>query len=539
MIYPIQHIPDCIPLGIQTEKGVQEIGFDVKPWLDAWDGLELAVYPTRPGEDSAYPAADVELIGTVLYWYPNDVDTAIAGEGKVEIVGVTADKRKLSGATRTVVAPTSMTATQEPPDTIKPFYDSIIHAGHEAKVEAAKYAGEAAAHAQEASASAETAGTYLGNVDASAKSAAAAAQEAKQSETAAASSAESAEKAKAEAISNADDAEEAAQAAAASASSAASSAENAAESKAAASKSAAAAAQDSAKAAKIVEDVTGGMGGLFLVTVYTKDGVSYANRTYREITTAANSKNYTCLLVAGGAVYLHTGIVEHPKTGKYCHDFTGRTEYDAGVGMAWHVYVDQDGNVDITGHKIKVVNPHKLTLTGAVEATYDGSEEVNVDIPAGGTGAYIITATHDEEGRLYADKAASEVRAAVAAGEMCLLYIDDGRVFSYFGEVFESLAGGTTPTFNGAAVYDDTKKRISFPRMHIKENKNVVAVSSNFPLPDGPNMHLVSNEYGYPVWEEVNALPTPADTAATAYLRWDGSAWEAVTIAQLKADLGL
>lgn len=136
MIYPIQHIPDCIPLGIQTEKGVQEIGFDVKHWLDAWDGLELAVYPTRPGEDSAYPAADVELIGTVLYWYPNDADTAIAGEGKVEIVGVTADKRKLSGWCDTVVKGTSLAVTQDVPEAARPWVDEVLDAAEEAKRQA-------------------------------------------------------------------------------------------------------------------------------------------------------------------------------------------------------------------------------------------------------------------------------------------------------------------------------------------------------------------------------------------------------------------
>lgn len=399
MIYPIQHIPDCIPLGIQTEKGVQEIGFDVKPWLDAWDGLELAVYPTRPGEDAAYPAADVELIGTVLYWYPNDADTAIAGEGKVEIVGITADKRKLSGATRTVIAPTSMTATQEPPDTIKPFYDSIIHAGHEAKVEAAKYAGEAAAHAQEASASAETAGTYLGKVDASAKSAAAAAQEAKQSETAAASSAESAEKAKAEAISNADDAEEAAKSAqskaqaagtlatqaADSASSAATSAKNAAESAQAAkqskteagasaqaaSESAAAADASARKAAQAA-----GNSALYTVNVTWDEtiGAWVSDRTQEEIT-EASAAGKACILLEP-----LIGLVM-PLVG-----FRGNApqfvlmENDATLGLLEHrAVINTDKTVDIYGTEVKANPPlPDLTTTGYLRWNRSAWEAVNI-----------------------------------------------------------------------------------------------------------------------------------------------------------------
>lgn len=133
VIYPILHLPDVVDIGYQTENGVREIGFNVKPWLDAWDGLELAVYPTRPGETAAYPAADVQLVGSVLYWRPNDADTAIPGDGTVEVVGITADKRKLSGACKTVCKATTLATTTEPPEGIKPYYDGIIEAAAEVK----------------------------------------------------------------------------------------------------------------------------------------------------------------------------------------------------------------------------------------------------------------------------------------------------------------------------------------------------------------------------------------------------------------------
>lgn len=135
MIYPIQHLPDKIPLGHQTEKGVTEIGFNVKPWLDAYEGIDLSVWPTRPGEAAAYPAADIRLVGTVLYWYPNETDTAIAGEGKVEIVGITGDKRKLSGWCGTSVKETSLGGTQDPPEGIKPYYEGIIDAAKDVKAD--------------------------------------------------------------------------------------------------------------------------------------------------------------------------------------------------------------------------------------------------------------------------------------------------------------------------------------------------------------------------------------------------------------------
>lgn len=136
MIYPIKHLPRDIPVGIQTETGVESIGFDVKPWLDEFDGLELSIWPTRPGENAAYPAADVELVGTVLYWKPNGVDTAIAGNGKVEILAITGDKRKLSGWCETNVKATSLAVTQETPEAARPWVDEVLDAADEAKRQA-------------------------------------------------------------------------------------------------------------------------------------------------------------------------------------------------------------------------------------------------------------------------------------------------------------------------------------------------------------------------------------------------------------------
>ena len=136
MIFPVKHLPQVIPIGIQTENGVESIGFDVKPWLDEFDGLKLSIWPTRPGENAAYPAADVELVGTVLYWKPNGVDTEIAGNGKVEILAITGDKRKLSGWCETNVKATSLAVTQEVPEAARPWVDEVLDAADEAKRQA-------------------------------------------------------------------------------------------------------------------------------------------------------------------------------------------------------------------------------------------------------------------------------------------------------------------------------------------------------------------------------------------------------------------
>lgn len=136
MIYPIKHLPPVIPVGVQTESGVESIGFDVKPWMDEFDGLSFSVWVTRADDASAYPAADVELVGTILYWQPNVVDTAVAGAGKVEILAITGDKRKLSGWCGTMVKATSLAATQETPEAARPWVDEVLEAADEAKRQA-------------------------------------------------------------------------------------------------------------------------------------------------------------------------------------------------------------------------------------------------------------------------------------------------------------------------------------------------------------------------------------------------------------------
>lgn len=51
------------------------------------------------------------------------------------------------------------------------------------------------------------------------------------------------------------------------------------------------------------------------------------------------------------------------------------------------VYIQEDSvSVGINETPTALPNPHKLTLTGAVSAEYDGSEAVSVEIPLGGTG---------------------------------------------------------------------------------------------------------------------------------------------------------
>lgn len=134
MIHPINHLTQVIRVGVQTETGVEAIGFDLSSWLTRWPDLTYAVWVTRPGEQAAYPAAETEIIGNVLYWYPNATDTEKEGAGTVEIVGIGGGKCKTTGPVDTIVKKTSIDVTQETPEPIRPWAEKVMEAA--AKVEA-------------------------------------------------------------------------------------------------------------------------------------------------------------------------------------------------------------------------------------------------------------------------------------------------------------------------------------------------------------------------------------------------------------------
>ena len=96
----IDNLPHELLLGRQTENGVTVISIDVKSWIDKWPGMETVIMATRPGESAAYPAV-TRMDGSSIVWKVNGADTAIAGRGTAEILGLVDGVRKLSQTVRT------------------------------------------------------------------------------------------------------------------------------------------------------------------------------------------------------------------------------------------------------------------------------------------------------------------------------------------------------------------------------------------------------------------------------------------------------
>lgn len=128
----IDNLPHELLLGRQTENGVTVISIDVQSWLDQWPGMETVIMATRPGENAAYPAA-THMNESSIVWTVNGADTAIAGRGTAEILGLVNGVRKLSQIVRTRIKASTVATTMEPPDGAQPWVDKVINAADEIK----------------------------------------------------------------------------------------------------------------------------------------------------------------------------------------------------------------------------------------------------------------------------------------------------------------------------------------------------------------------------------------------------------------------
>ena len=132
MMLIIDNLPYALSLGNQTETGVTTITIDMSPWLDQWPGMETVIMATRPGESAAYPAV-TRMDGSSIVWTVNGADTAIAGRGTAEILGLVDGVRKLSQIVRTRIKASTVANTMEPPEGAQPWVDKVLSAADEIK----------------------------------------------------------------------------------------------------------------------------------------------------------------------------------------------------------------------------------------------------------------------------------------------------------------------------------------------------------------------------------------------------------------------
>lgn len=482
MILNMEHLPRVIPVGVQTEAGVEAIGFDVSPWLTRWPGMILNVWTTRPGESAAYIAADTEMVGNVLYWYPNGTDTEKEGAGTVEVVGVADGKRKTTGPIDTLVKKTSLDVTQETPEPIVPWFEALQKTGGIAQ----KGAADAAASAKEAAEKATEAGQYSTNADAQAQAAAAAAKSAEAIKDRAEELMGPAGRVFVTSVQTVNGKRTADR--------------TPKEIKDAASDGKVCLLVIENKALYYVGDDRSGnpyfqsayqpatfpssksfgiwieiatvlsdstvdygvttpastpnpyaltIGGkkyngseevsveipdvLIVKKIINEEGYICADKTPEEIEAAAASGK-ACIMVRDNKLYTYIGVTKNQADSQYgeCHTFAGIYSEQGVIRWACQ-YVSADGRIQGISNTAKTPNPYKLTIGGQA---YDGSKAVAVEIPTVPEDAgklYIVTVTPTSTGWV-SDRSREEIDAAQEAGKACLMHFPDtGEVMTYFG----------------------------------------------------------------------------------------------------------
>lgn len=129
---------------------------------------------------------------------------------------------------------------------------------------------------------------------------------------------------------------------------------------------------------------------------YDEQSVLRSNRTQAQIRAAAKAGK-TCILVDQvGRVFNYYGERESGASGTSGNvpTFIAPCEYINSTGIYfWQCQIFEDGRAVTNGYKpAKTPNPRALIFTGAVNASYTGSEQVTVNIPTG------VTLTVDADG---------------------------------------------------------------------------------------------------------------------------------------------
>ena len=132
---------------------------------------------------------------------------------------------------------------------------------------------------------------------------------------------------------------------------------------------------------------------LFVVNITTTDGVTFsADKTFEEIVQVYNEGKYNIAAVSDGLIFPLVGVVGLSAVfSVICEGMY------IGFGIAPNNEVEL-GRFGLATTTSKLPNPYRLTFTGAVSESYDGSSAKTIEIPIGVDG---ITPTIGENGNWY------------------------------------------------------------------------------------------------------------------------------------------
>ncbi len=156
MRYDADHLMG-IDLGRQGENLARTVEIDVSSMLDEWPEASISLLVKRNHDPGPY-VANTEVRDGVLFWPITAADTAIAGDGKLELRAMCGEvlAKSVMGTTRVAV---SLTGSEtKPPAASQGWVERVLEAESNAQESAAE-AGEAAKRAESAAERAENAAT--------------------------------------------------------------------------------------------------------------------------------------------------------------------------------------------------------------------------------------------------------------------------------------------------------------------------------------------------------------------------------------------
>lgn len=148
MIKTYAHPGSIITLGRRGENNARQVAFDLSAWSTIYGAGTAQLIAQRAGDASPYPVS-IEQTETAAVWTVNSADTAVVGDGKVELLYTVDDVVVKSEIWQTSVLDALTDDTTEPPEAAAGWVEKVLAAGAQA-VDAAEAAEKAAARAESA-----------------------------------------------------------------------------------------------------------------------------------------------------------------------------------------------------------------------------------------------------------------------------------------------------------------------------------------------------------------------------------------------------
>lgn len=155
---------------------------------------------------------------------------------------------------------------------------------------------------------------------------------------------------------------------------------------------------------------------VFVVNMYD---LKTADATAQEIRDAVASGR-VCILrdVVFGTTYLYAGEEQNPSTNVLEPMFVAPLKQRNAGYAHRRVYVSANGTVSSMSINIETPTPALLKMTGAVEAEFDGSKDVTVEIPEGGGSLRVVCVPSEDMSTFTTDKTYDEIMDALTDDRM-------------------------------------------------------------------------------------------------------------------------